>query len=340
MGAGGSIDTNFNFNNCSINNNTANTDTAANGNNTTISYDKDNNNTSLKNTNNSVKIVVENFLDRGINNVIQQRTSPEFKLSIERQMSLPMLKREKEARENIANYGAKNDSNNGNENSNKSGKNGVRHVNNSSWNSNNSSTRGDYTVSVRNISSTNSLRPLKVRHNSIRAMSLRNRSRQVNSYNIQNELTSSLVNLHKETYKGDSLARTTERIDSILSSQDANSQYFSKLEEKDNNGIRNVQSIRITSQSTSSILSSVRNTTNDISTYKSNNTANNNFRNNAHKINNLTVNTADNTAASACIATTVVVPIPTKSNFLNKRPPALKLSIQDDSDWIQVRFLI
>lgn len=79
-------------------------------------------------------------------------------------------------------------------------------------------------------------RPLRTQQ-SIKAMSLRNRSRHENSYRIQKELASSLVSLHKQNYNGDKTlptkARTHERIDSILSTLDiVNNHYFSTREMK------------------------------------------------------------------------------------------------------------
>lgn len=79
-------------------------------------------------------------------------------------------------------------------------------------------------------------RPLRTQQ-SIKAMSLRNRSRHENSYRIQKELASSLVSLHKQNYTGDKTmptkARTHERIDSILSTLDPfNNHYFSNREMK------------------------------------------------------------------------------------------------------------
>ena len=75
-------------------------------------------------------------------------------------------------------------------------------------------------------------RPLKTQQ-SIKAMSLRNRSRHEHSYRIQKELASSLVSLHKQNYPGDKLAptkaRTHERIDSILTTLDCFSNRDTKV---------------------------------------------------------------------------------------------------------------
>jgi hypothetical protein len=141
-----------------------------------------------------------------------------------------------------------------------------------------------------------SRRPLKTQQ-SIKAMSLRNRSRHENSYRIQKELASSLVSLHKQNYTGDksipTKARTHERIDSILSSLDiVNNHYFSTNHIKVGDDKFPVK--------TDAIL----------------------------------ILQAQRTEAKM-----VALPPPRKSAFgslKSKRPPALKINIQDDSDWIQV----
>lgn len=139
-------------------------------------------------------------------------------------------------------------------------------------------------------------RPLKTQQ-SIKAMSLRNRSRHENSYRIQKELASSLVSLHKLNYTGDksipTKARTHERIDSILSSLDiVNNHYFSTNHIKVSDDKFPVKTDAIL------ILQAQRTETK-----------------------------------------MVALPPPRKSAFglhKSKRPPALKINIQDDSDWIQV----
>ena len=140
-------------------------------------------------------------------------------------------------------------------------------------------------------------RPMKTQQ-SIKSMSLRHRSRRENSYRIQKELASSLVNLHKQNFAGDTLVPTLqgsqERIDSILTSlETVTNQCFVSGRDV----IPEVDSFPV---STDSILK----------------------------------------LQTPRAEVTVITVQPTqKKNVFglhSKRPPALKLSIQDDSDWIQV----
>lgn len=140
-----------------------------------------------------------------------------------------------------------------------------------------------------------SRRPLKTQQ-SIKAMSLRNRSRHENSYRIQKELASSLVSLHKQNFPGDKLvptkAKTHERIDSILSSLDiVNTHYFSTKSSEDKFPVATGETIIILQTQTQRTESKM-----------------------------------------------IALPPARKTGLglHKKRPPALKLNIQDDSDWIQV----
>ena len=139
-------------------------------------------------------------------------------------------------------------------------------------------------------------RPLRTQQ-SIKAMSLRNRSRRENSYRIQKELAISLVNLHKQNFSGDKLGPTAkgthERIDSILNSLDmVNTHYYSNREI-----LKEVDECPL---STEAIL------------------------------------IVQAQRAESIPVITVSPQKKTTFGLHSKRPPALKLSIQDDSDWIQV----
>ena len=163
-----------------------------------------------------------------------------------------------------------------------------------------------------------SRRTLKT-HLSIKTMSLRNRIRHENSYRIQKELAISLVNLHKQNFSGDKLAPTMrgtqERVDSILQSLDAVKESmhdltcYSGRESKEDKDFSLPNEAILLHQSQHQVL-----------------------RAEGSK-------SGIGLGIGLGLGLQIGQQVPQKKaafGLHSKRPPALKLLIQDDSDWIQV----